>query len=51
MPCGQKTKTFKKKKKQYCRKLNKDFKYGPHQKKKKNLEKKSGKYLKITKDI
>lgn len=33
MPCGQKTKTFKKKKKkQYCRKLNKDFKYGPHQK-------------------
>jgi len=32
MPNGQKTKTLKKKK--YCNKINKDFKNGPHQKKK-----------------
>ena len=35
MPNGQKTKTLKKKK--YCNKINKDFKNGPHQEKKKNI--------------
>ena len=37
MPCGQKNQNIKQE--EYCNKLNKDFKNGSHQKKKKNLKK------------
>ena len=37
MPCGQKIKTHTKKQKQYFNKFNKDFKNGPHLKKKKPI--------------
>ena len=40
MPNGQKNQKVKQK--QYCNEFNKDFKNGPHQKKKKKNEKVSG---------
>ena len=41
IPCASQPKTQNIKQKQYCNKLNKDFKNGPQLKKKKNLKKKS----------
>ena len=43
MPCDQKNPNIKLK--QYCNKLNKDFKKGPHQKKKKKEEEDEAKSL------